>query len=268
MKYKIQYVMFISTLLLVSCSTRLYKINSNYVINIEEQKTFNIEDFNVYVYNICEKYTKKIDPIKRFCNCPENFFDVAKSDSLKKIEEVYFLTHKQSNLVIYLTTQSHQFISNKQKGFLNDRELYENKINLNEIEYAYVGQINRSKNNIRFKHKGKDKDIVLSYNPTEFPMTLTIDKANIATVENNYSISQPIDMNTIFTNQLSYKKSACDIFYYDKKQPLKVEKISVVQKKNNLNLFFHFNTSNDKLYKIGSGRLRYQLEYSQIDPSK
>ena len=88
------FIILICILICTSCATRLYTTKSNFAMNIEDEKRFDVNEFEIYVFNICEKYAPTVDPVERFCKCPDNFFDVAKQDSIRKIEEVYFLIHK------------------------------------------------------------------------------------------------------------------------------------------------------------------------------
>ena len=234
-------------------------------MNIEDEKRFDVNEFEIYVFNICEKYAPTVDPVERFCKCPDNFFDVAKQDSIRKIEEVYFLIHKTKDLVIYLTTNSHKYISKKQRGFLNDRTKYEDKINLNQIEFAYVGRIIRNENRIDFEHPGKKKGMKLQYSSTDYPNKLLIKSGHIATAENDYSITSPIQMDNVFYTELSYNNSTCDIVYFRKEEQLNVNTISFSKKKEKLNLIFRFQNNSETMYKMGTNRLRFRSSFEDID---
>ena len=185
---------------------------------------------------------------------------------LKKIEEVYFLINRRSDLALYLTTFSQKFISNKQQGFLNDPKLYKDQINLNKIEYVYVGAINRSNKFIHFRHSGTDEDIFLHYRHNPVQNAMLIERANVATAENHYDISDEIAIDNVFSTKLNYKKRNDHRIVYHKRDTARtVEKLIFTTKKGKLNILFKFKDYPKKLYKIGYQRLRYQLNYYQID---
>jgi len=246
-----------------SCSTGLISVNRSYVLGITNLKEFDISNFDVYVFNICERFDSQVDYTERFCDCPDDFYDLKKEDSIKKIEEVYFLINENSDLALYFTTFSHKYISNKQQGFLNDATKYKDQINLNEIEYVYVGALNHDNNFIHFRHSGTDEDIFLHYKKEQ--LSILVEKANIATAENKYDITDEIELSEVFSTKLNYKKGDYSIVYHKRDTARTVEKLIFTTKKGKLNLLFEFRDYNEKLYKMGSERLRYQLNYYQID---
>ena len=251
--------------ILASCSSGLYNVDKSYIKGITNIKEFDISDFEIYVFNVCEKFDRRIDFTDRFCDCPEDFYKLKREDSIKKIEEVYFLINKRSDLALYFTTYSQKYISNKQQGFLNDPKLYKDQINLNKIEYVYVGSINRLNKFIHFRHSGIDEDIFLHYRNNPVQDALLIERANVATAENNYDITEEIALDNVFSTKLNYKRRNYRIVYHKRDTARTVEKLIFTTKKGKLNILFKFKDYKKKLYKIGSQRLRYQLNYYQID---
>lgn len=265
MKASLKILIIIGLLCCASCSTRLYKVDRSYVQHIKELKEFDITDFSVYVFNICERFDREVDYLERFCDCPNDFYKLTQRDSIKKIEEVYLLINEEAQLAVYLTTLSHKYISNKRKGFLNDSSKYRKKVNLNQIEYAYVGSLDRKRDNIDFPHPGKEEDIGLHFERSQWASSILIDKVRIPTAENAYTTEEPIDLREVFSNRLHYVKSDYKVIYFQKDIPRTVEKLVFTEKKGKLDLLFTFSDYEEKVYKIDSKRLRYQLDYGDID---
>ncbi|MBT8254935.1 MAG: hypothetical protein KJO23_00200, partial [Bacteroidia bacterium] len=193
--------------LCLACGGKLYNIDHPYVDRIDELKEFNATDFSTYVFNICEKFDSKTNYTERFCPCPDNFYELKPTDSIKKIEEVYFMLNEPANLAIYVTTRSHKYISNSRRGFLNDPLQYKDKINLNQIEYIYIGNLDNTQNKIYFPHPRGDENhhIILEYNRDVFPERLLLEQANIATAENKYNTRVPIPLEQVFNTRLEFK---------------------------------------------------------------
>jgi hypothetical protein len=223
-----------------------------------------MNDFSIYVFNICERFDREVDYLERFCDCPDDFYEHP-LDSIKKIEEVYLLINEEAQLAVYLTTLSHKYISNKRKGFLNDSSKYRKKVNLNQIEYAYVGSLDRERDEIDFPHRGNEKDISLHYEQSLWATSILIDKVRIPTAENGYTTEEDINLKEVFSNRLRYVKKGYKVVYFQNDIPRTVEKLIFTSKKGKLDLLFTFRDYEEKVYKIDSKRLRYQLDYLDID---
>lgn len=276
-----KYVLFlISVIIYISCRSGLYKVSPNYIHKIKNNeklkvdvKSFSLEEFDTYVYNICELIGEEINN-DRFCDCPEDFFQIAEEkEFIKKVEEVYLLKHKHTDLVFYLTTMSHKYIQPK-SGFLNERKYYENKIVLDQIEYIYIGQFEENNNWIFFANPKNNKDIILHYNEHTFPKELEIITANIATSENKYEIYEPINLtDSVFKNPLIYKlNNNYNIDFYENKNRIRgarkeTDSIHIISKKGEIEIVFTPKDTSKLGYKLTGKRIRYRPNYFLIPKS-
>lgn len=260
---------------LASCSSGLYIVSNEYIMN-KDVKAYNLNDFDFYVFNICEEYTKKEFNNNRFCGCPDGFFEVSAKDSIKKVEELYLLIHKKCDLAIYMTSRSHKYIYDDQTGFLNDRKVYENSLILDQIEYFYVGSIDSLTNRIRFENikNKKGEDIILHYNSVDFPNIVSVGKVNIATAENNYDNFKEIKLDSIFNISIDFVKSDYKIYFYNNDGKVgetvkkEIKKLYFTPRNERLEIIFAFENFQDKLFKVKSKRIPYTLNYSKIDTLK
>ncbi|MCD2259648.1 hypothetical protein [Psychroserpens luteolus] len=264
---KIAYMILI--LAFLSCRTGLKLVSDSYYLQEDRKtkvktkiplKSFALNGFDIYVFNICEKLQVD-DPKDRFCECPSDFYNSELSSNMKKVEELYLLKHKKTDLIIYLTTFSHKYIS-QHSGFLNDPKFYENNIVLDQIEFAYIGKIDDIENVIHFPSHNDSEDIILHYDPQVFSKELLFTKANVATAENNYTIFKPISLDKVFKQQFSYHKRDYSISYYhgsnnmESVNPKVVDTLKLFVKKDKVELSFSFNNF-DKDYKMSKKRIKY-----------
>lgn len=258
-------VIFCLTLIYILFSCSPIKENKNYLSKeFKNIKRFNTNDFKTYVFNLCESYKKEVDNAERFCECPENFYDIAKQDSIKKIEELYLLKHRKTDLVLYFTTKSHKYISNEQKGFLNDRELFENNIVLKDIESIYIGRYDDDSKLIHFPSQKNQNDIILLFEKYEYPDKIVFHEANIATAENKYDISTPISLKSIFKEELIYNRENNYNISYTYKDTLRiVDRIFITSKKGEIGLTFGFKNLNS-FYEVKNKDIKYHPNYSLI----
>jgi hypothetical protein len=216
------------------------------------------------VFNLCEIYKKEVDNAERFCKCPDSFYDVAKGDSIKKIEELYLLIHRKTDLVFYLTTKSHKYISNDQKGFLNDRKLYENNIVLKDIESIYIGRYDSVNQLIHFPSFKDEKDIILNFQKDTPSDNITFTRANLATAENNFDISEPIGLDKLFNEKLIYKRRSDYKMSYRYKDTLRiVDRIYITSKKGEIGVMLGFSNLND-YFDFKNHNIKYHPNYSLI----
>jgi len=262
-------VMILFVVAISACSTGLYIIPKEYI----EIKEYQLDDFVFYVFNICEDY-KKEPKNYRFCECPENFHELSKKNSIKKVEELYLLIHKKKNLALYLTTFSHKYIYENQTGFLNDSSIYKNSIILDQIESYYIGlyEIEDNTTHIYFKSRKRgQKDIELHFNKSSTSDTLTIDSVNIACVENKYSISNPKELEGVFSRDLKFIKSNYKMYFYENMEKVgtvckkEVDKLYMTTNKNGIELIFDYENCMDNLYKITLKKIPYQPNFSLIE---
>jgi len=253
--------------LLISCRTGLDLVGSNYYVEEEKGKrtkiplkSYSLSSFDTYVFNICEKLDISLSE-QRFCECPENFYDLQDIDNIIKVEELYLLKHKTTDLVIYLTTFSHKNIR-ESEGFLNDSLYYKNNIVLDQLETAYIGKLDEKSGIIHFPSLNKEKDMILHYEQEQYPKRLLFIRANIATAENDYSITQPFSLSEVFGQPFLYKKKNYSLNYYHGKNnmgsidPKRVDSIKLFMKKGKFELAFSFDNFN-KDYKMAQKRIRY-----------
>ncbi|WP_452219868.1 hypothetical protein [Lacinutrix salivirga] len=277
---KKSFILIVIVLLILSCGkSGLSTVSKDYITNVNtlgkleikpELLSYSISEFDIYVYNICEITANEIDNY-RFCNCPEDFFDNPEIKDLKKVEEVYILKHKISDLVLYLTTFSHKYIK-EDKGFLNNSEYYKDKIILDQIEYVYIGRFNSKNNWIHFPNSKNNEDIILHYLPNDFPEKLTFLKANISTSENRYTIYEPIDLGSVFKDTLTYKLSpnySMDFYKNNsrigKEEAKTIKTIHIISRKGKTELVFAPENPNERLYKISSKRIKYKPNFVLIE---
>lgn len=260
---------FIIITLFILCSSCRSGLDLGDSFSFDKVKSYKIKDFDIYVYNICEKIGKEVNN-DRFYNCQDNFYDLAMKDSIRKVEEVYLLKHKKSNLILYLTSFSHKYIV-KNSGFLNDRKCYENKIVLNQIEYVYIGTIDDSAKTIHFPSYNKKEDIILELNNNLFPRKIALCNAYIATSDNNYDISESIDLNKVFKDSIVYKKNNNFLFDYyhsnevsESKIKKQVSEIKIVSTKGKVDMIFSFKNFR-KQYKISNKRIKYRPNFVLIE---
>lgn len=258
-----------------SCKTGLDLVEQKDLDLIKEEykKTFKFEEFDTYVFNICEKF-EKFDKENRFCDCKENFYNIGLENHLKKVEELYLLKHINTDLVIYLTTFSHKYIHEDGTGFLNNPKHYNHNIVLDQLEYAYIGRMDESNNIIHFPSHNKEKDIILEFDPNYYPQKLFFNHANIATAENNYDISQPISLDTLFKQDIEYLKKKYQMNYYhgsnkmDTVNKKKVNEIKLISNEGKVEVVFGFKNfirdGSKRYYKMAAKRIKYHPNFYLI----
>lgn len=256
--------------MLTACQSGLYLVNQEYMDErVKTTKRFDINEFDTYVYNICEDFVvrDKDSLLTRFCDCPEDFFNPTKYKNLKKVEEIYLLKHKTSNLVLYLTTFSHKYIR-KGSGFLNDSTIYKDKIILDQVESIYIGNVDRENHKIYFKGTGKRRDITFYFDPAKYPNAVEITKGNMATAENNYSIKNPIPLDAVFANDVRYIKKDYTIDYYKrhnyKTVPHHVSMLNIIADEDNIEVVFSFSDFEEH-YKLAAKRILYHPNFETIN---
>jgi hypothetical protein len=246
--------------LIISCGSGLYTAEK---LNLKDNNllshNFSINDFMLYAYSMCED-SKQETNNRRFFNCPQNFYDIPEEQKILKVEETYLLINSSKNIVIYLTTFSHKYIYSN--GFLNNREIYEDKIVLNQIEYAYIGTIEPESNQIHFPGRGKRKDIILYFDPKEYPKTIHLLDGNIATAENHYTIDQKIDLSNVFKHPIKFNTSVVyQIQFYNKKSETKlvydVDSLNIIYRKDKVELVFGSQNAESPHYKISNKKIRF-----------
>lgn len=256
-------ILIVISFLTFSCSS-LKPIAKKELEEYKNAKKFNKNDFKIYVFNMCEKYSKDVKNTERFCECPDDFYDVAKQDQIKKIEELYLLMHRKTDLVLYFTTKSHKYIYEDLKGFLNDPNIYKDNIALEQIEGIYIGRYDINNHLIHFPSYKDRNDIILHFDENEYPKQILFKKANVATAENDYDISEPIILDSVFKEKLTYKlKNDFSIKYYKKQITKVVDKMFITSKKGKVNISFGFNDF-DGFYKLNSKKIKYYPNYSLI----
>jgi len=232
---------FIKTIfvLIVACcifsckSYRNLKIDSDYFNMLNEGISFNISEFDIYTFNICEKYNSNIDGTERFLPCPKNFFEVTVNEEIKKVEELYLLKHKTSNLVVYMTTFSHKYIK-KQKGFLNDESNYKSKFYLYDTEYIFIGKYKADSAKIIFeKQRAKANQYWKPITWTNNQNLIQISEVNIETVENGGNLNEGIKLNTVFSIPFNFEKESSYSLLNKKKEQLPINKIYFIRNKKN-----------------------------------
>jgi uncharacterized protein (DUF488 family) len=252
----------------ISCnSLRLRDQNQEY----KNVKRFNISDFKTYVFNICEKYGEEIESSKRFCECPDGFYDVAQEQKIRKVEELYLLSHRNTDLVLYLTTTSHKYIYRKADGFLNDPKKFKNNIVLNEIESIYIGRKDTIAGFIHFPSYKDSNDIILHFDEEKFKEKIHLTSANLATSENDYDISEEISLDSLFSQELVYKyQENMTLKFYKKvkskrKDEIEMElnRIFITSKKGKVDILLGFD-SNENLYKYNKMKVKYHPNFSLI----
>lgn len=257
--------------LFVSCN-HVYYVKPSYLPESSREKhEYLMDNFDIYVYNICESIGENINN-NRFNDCPEDFFGMRESKNIQKVEEVYMLVHQTKDLVLYLTTFSHKYIRQDEK-FLNDKSVYENKVILNQIDFAYIGTRNKEMNLIHFPDKHGNQDIILHYDNKVFPENLLIYEMNVATAENNYNINTPIQLSDVLKEKIVYRRNdhykvylhnnkGNDISCGDNKSP--IEKIYIISKNGNTEVLFFPNTSDDMIFKIPNNKIKYLPAFSLL----
>lgn len=258
------------TVLVVSCKS-LRKIDENDYNKYKKVKKFSAADFKIYVFNICEKYGDNIDRASRFNECPDNFFEVAKQKKIKKVEELYLLIHQRTDLVIYFTTTFHVYVFKKQDGFLNDPAKFKNNIVLNEIENIYIGRIDSESGLIHFPSIKDKNDIIIHYDIEKSLNEIFLTKANIATAENDYDISEEIELDELFNQDLSYRYKENMSIKYFRNNPNKLKEpdsvlldnIFITSKKGKVKTIFSF-TNSENVYNIKKIKVKYHPNFSLI----
>ncbi len=263
-----KYLIIIPLLTIISsCGSGLYK-STTVFNNISDEliKSYDFDDFDIYVYSICEDSKSEVNN-ERFYNCPDNFFKLNKTDTILKVEEVYLMKHRPTDLVLYLTTTSDKYIRHK-KGFLNDRSIYENTIVLNKMEYAYIGSIDKALNLIYFPNQKKGEDLILHYNTDNFPDQIQICEANIAAAENTYSTAEKIDIENIFRQPLNYDLKDYQLHYYGKEigglELYKPDSVNVLIRNGKMEVVFGNKATDSLFFRISNKKIRYNTNFSML----
>jgi hypothetical protein len=257
-------LLIVTLIILSSCGSGLYKTTQ---LNLGKEgvllKAYKLDEFDIYTYNICENATNETNN-ERFSNCRENFYDIAENDSILKVEEVYLLRHRQEDVIIYLTTFSDKYIEHK-KGFLNDRTIYENKIILNKVEYAYIGKIDTTLNWIHFPNQNNGQDIILHYDRNSFPESIDLIEANIATAENNYTTDEKINLDKVFRQSVDYKKRDYEVQFFEKKIGRSLSYLpkclNIISRQGKVEVVFGCSDSDSLFFKISNRKIRYSTNF-------
>lgn len=249
-----------------SCGSDLYQIRQ---LRLDDEHVmcneYDLDDFEVYAYAICEDASKEYNN-ERFFNCPPDFFSRNRKDTLK-VEEVYLLKRKSSNLVLYITTYSHKYIR-EATGFLNDKDIYNNRIVLDQMEYGYLGIMDTLSGLIHFPSQKRETDVILHYDKSFFPGKILVDNANIATAENKYTIDEEFDINEVFRQPLEYVGRKDSVVFYENeigKSPLYYPKcFNVVSRKGKIELVFGCMGSDSIFFKVSNKKIRYSPHFFLI----
>ena len=255
-KIKAHLLLITVALISISCLRPYTMVNQKNFKAKSVVETINMDEFEIFTFNICESYKDEIDGAERFIKCPNNFFDISAKDKIKKVEELYLLKKKNSNLVIYATSYSHKYIG-KQKGFLNDRENYENKFYLKQTEFIYIGRLDATQKVISF-HLQKRNDVPMIWHlssPLNNADSLNIEKVNIETVENTGSyLDKPIDIIEVFNLPLTFYRSNYALKDYI--EGSQVSKLYVVARDEKKELIFETD-SLSKRYRFPARLVKY-----------
>lgn len=253
-----------------SCSS-LRLVDENEFSKYKKIKRFNVSDFQTYIFNICEKYSDDIASTERFCDCPDDFFEIAQEKKIRKVEELYILSHRKTDLVLYLTTTSHKYIYKEADGFLNDPKKYKNNIVLNEIENIYIGRKDTIAGFIHFPSYKDSNDIILHFDKEKFPKEIFLTSGNLATAENDYDISEEIPLDSLFNQELVYKFQKNTTLKYYKKDidnPNKeivnvLDRIFITSKKGEVKTLLGFK-KDTSLYQYTKLKVKYHPNFSLI----
>lgn len=210
MKFNFLYIFVV--LLVVSCKPHFYSTNS--VIN--ELKSFDLEKFDRYTFQLVKKDTTSIHPI--FTNGKN------RTDKDLVYEELYLFLEQNGNRALYLTTFSHKYIYD---GGVFNNNFSNKKISANEIDFIFVGSYDKDK--IIFDNP-KNEDI----DKVEFYYSNTNDVIKLEKITNNYGFrkdrkSNPlVDMDSVFAIDIVYQKDSREFVYVEKdKTEVKVESLSI-----------------------------------------
>ncbi len=232
---------------LFSC-TSYYKINPSFFHDLEAKRSavspgFPISDFDILTFNICEYYIMNIDGTERFVDCPLNFFEISARDSIKKVEELYLLKHRFSEMVLYITTFSHRYIG-KQKGFLNDPEAYNNKFYLRDTEYIYIGKYGNSDHSIIFKKQGSAAEMIWYLNEAlSHEQVNTVTDIDLETTENAGSKDKRVRLEKVFSVPFNFGPSAYTLLNTISEQDT-VRRVHLIRNKSEkMEIFFEMNDS-------------------------
>jgi len=250
---------------LSSCKKKIPIVKYEYLnkISTNNKIQFKISDFDIYAFNICEKSKKEVYNTERFCECPNNFFEINQKDSIKKIEETYLFINTKTNLVFYLTTFSHKHIW-QNNGFLNNRCLYKDKMYVLDLEYIYIGTQDTVAKKIEFKNPCKDKGEDMIWHYSKNKDTISINKVNIATAENKYTITKPICLDTVFSNKIRFKKVDYKL-YNETNDNLAIKTFYAISKKGRIEILFKLETRSEEYSRIKVKRVPYHMGYKEIN---
>lgn len=242
-----------------SCLTPYRKVKQKYFDKVVASEFQSLDDFEIFTFNICESYKDDAIGAERFIECPDNFYDISASDELIKVEELYFLKKKNSSLVLYATSYSHKYIG-KQKGFLNDRENYENQFYLKQTEFIYVGRLDDSQKTITFQPQNKNEASMIWHlnKPLNNAISFKVERVNIETVENRGShLKDTITIDKVF--QLPLKFRQFNYILKDKADGALVKGLYIVERKNKKEIIFE--TVNPSIrYRFPAKIIRYYTD--------
>lgn len=258
---KLYYILPLLIVFIFSSCSSYKKINSKRFNKFNTIDTYNVADFNIFTFNICESYHKDVGATARFEICPSNFHEVSSQNKIKKVEELYLLKHKNSDLIIYMTTFSHKYIRN-QKGFLNDSLSYKNKLYLRDTEYIYVGKVDSAQNSIQYKKQKKGSDMIWHLSESiETNQIIKIKEVNIETIENKGNFDKKIPLNKVFSIPFDFKLSNYELL--NKRSKNKSEAINKIyfikNKKNKIEVVFEMSNTNGG-YRFPSRKVIYYTQ--------
>ena len=167
-------------------------------------------------------------------------------------------------MILYLTTVSHKYLRLKSE-FLNDSNIYEDRIVLDEIEYAYIGNSDTKNNWILFPNQKYERDIILHFDGSKFPESLLIQKANIATSENDYTTDNTIPLDSVFRKPLEFKKVNYSPEFYmgnvGKRPSYKPQCINIISRSGKVEIVFGCIGVDNYYFKISNKKIRYNTNF-------
>ncbi|WGD34544.1 hypothetical protein [Olleya sp. YS] len=199
-----------------SCKT--YKIVKQNQLDATITRTFNFEDFDIYVFKMCEKSSAEVDgdlsseslAFPFYTNCDDTSKD-------KVVEETYLLIPKQhiaDNTVLYITTFSYKNLR-KDCGVFNC-ELFNSKIFVEDVDIIYLGKLEN--NSITFyKNSTKRKEQHISTWNIKTDKTdngvATIKIIDATMVESIFDTKPQIPIESVFSTDVVFHKEDRTLIY-------------------------------------------------------
>ena len=254
MKKEIFYGLFVLTIL-HSCNSYFTMPDSTLKEKYEIIESYDMSEFDIYTFNICEIINGSVANTDRFIACPDDFFEQSEKEVMNKVEELYFLKSKTSDLIIYMSTFSHKNIRSR-RGFLNDPESYKNQFYLKDTEYIYVGKYDAENDMISFD-KARKLSSMKWYLNTKLgsgSAGFNVDVINSRTVDTNGD--EDININQTFSIPFKFLRRAYKLSSKLKEYP--ISKLCVVKDKKGKGIHVIFESSDfDKVYRFSNKRIPY-----------